>query len=274
MFPRGQIEIEQISSLKQLLQRLFRAGQMTSAIERKVAEAGKRFARLFFESELCERIHGGSGGIEVVNARGVDAGTWISGGTQQVFGLASGASIVRGAQVVAAGGTAVGTVINSGGTLDGLTANGDIDTPEKARDVLERTGADAVMIGRAAQGRPWIFREIRHYLDCGEKRPAPRVEEIRHVILEHLDDHYGFYGEESGVRVARKHLSWYAAELPGGEEFRHQINRVDSCAAQIASVNHFFDQLAAYDERLADAAACRSFDSRSGASRVEEALAA
>ena len=155
-----------------------------------------------------------------------------------------------------------------------VTANGDIDTPEKAREVLERTGADAVMIGRAAQGRPWIFREIRHYLDHGHKRPAPRVEEIREVILEHLGDHYGFYGEESGVRVARKHLSWYAAELPGGEEFRHQINRVDSCAAQIASVNHFFDQLAAYDDRLADVSSCRSFDSQSGASRVEEALAA
>ena len=155
-----------------------------------------------------------------------------------------------------------------------VTANGDIDSPEKAREVLERTGADAVMVGRAAQGRPWIFREIRHYLDHGRKLPAPEVEEIREVILEHLSDHYEFYGEESGVRVARKHLSWYAAGLRGGEAFRHQINQVDSSAAQIASVDRFFDQLAAYDDRLADVSSCRSFDSPAGASRVEEALAA
>jgi tRNA-dihydrouridine synthase B len=155
-----------------------------------------------------------------------------------------------------------------------VTANGDIDSPEKAREVLERTGADAVMVGRAAQGRPWIFREIRHYLDHGRKLPAPEVEEIREVILEHLSDHYEFYGEESGVRVARKHLSWYAAGLRGGEAFRHQINQVDSSAAQIASVDRFFDQLAAYDDRLADGSSCRSFDSPAGASWVEEALAA
>ncbi|TMG86154.1 MAG: tRNA dihydrouridine synthase DusB [Betaproteobacteria bacterium] len=155
-----------------------------------------------------------------------------------------------------------------------VTANGDIDSPEKAREVLDRTGADAVMVGRAAQGRPWIFREIRHYLDHGGKLPAPSVKEIREVILEHLSDHYEFYGEVYGVRVARKHLSWYAAGLPGGEAFRHQINRVDSSAAQIASVDLFFDQLAAYDDRLADVSSCRPFDSPVGASWVEEALAA
>src|SRR5204863_5466817 len=89
-----------------------------------------------------------------------------------------------------------------------VTANGDVDSPEMARDVLEHTGADAVMIGRAAQGRPWIFREIRHFLDYGQKLAAPCVAEIRELILGHLADHHAFHGEESGVRIARKHLGW------------------------------------------------------------------
>src|SRR5215471_13439965 len=93
-----------------------------------------------------------------------------------------------------------------------VTANGDIDSPEKAREVLERTGADALMIGRAAQGRPWIFREIRHFLEHGERLPSPQVEEIRRVILDHLADHYRFHGEAVGVRTARKHLGWYAGD--------------------------------------------------------------
>src|ERR1700676_1945207 len=94
-----------------------------------------------------------------------------------------------------------------------VTAHGDVDSPEMARDVLEHTGADAVMIGRAGQTRPWIFREIRHFLECGEKLPSPCVAEIRQLILEHLADHHAFHGEESGVRIARKHLGWDAADL-------------------------------------------------------------
>jgi tRNA-dihydrouridine synthase B len=154
-----------------------------------------------------------------------------------------------------------------------VVANGDIDSAEKARDVLERTGADAVMIGRAAQGRPWIFREIRHFLDHGDFLAPPRVEEIRAVILEHLGDHYSLYGEQTGVRTARKHLGWYAGGLADGERFRHEVNHLDTAAAQIAAVNRFFDGLAASGERLAYASPPASSLPVS-ASRVEEALAA
>jgi tRNA-dihydrouridine synthase B len=150
-----------------------------------------------------------------------------------------------------------------------VTANGDIDSPEKAREVLGHTGADALMIGRAAQGRPWIFREIRHYLERGERLPAPRVEEIRRLILDHLADHYAFHGEAIGVRTARKHLSWYASDLVGGEALRHEVNRIETAAAQIAAVNRFFDRLAALGERLERRAGGQVLGSR-----VEEALAA
>jgi tRNA-dihydrouridine synthase B len=150
-----------------------------------------------------------------------------------------------------------------------VIANGDIDTPEKARDVLARTGADGVMIGRAAQGRPWIFREIRHYLDCGEHLPPLGVEEMRRIVLDHLADHYAFYGEFAGVRIARKHLGWYAASLDGGAAFRHEVNRLETSAAQIAAVNRLFDRLAAHADRLESApAACAE------APWGEEALAA
>jgi len=132
-----------------------------------------------------------------------------------------------------------------------VTANGDVDSPETAREVLEHTGADALMIGRAAQGRPWIFREIRHFLDSGEKLPPPRIAEIRRLILEHLADHHAFHGEQSGVRIARKHLAWYTADLEGGLEFRHGINMIDDASAQIAAVNRFFDQLSSQGDRLA-----------------------
>jgi tRNA-dihydrouridine synthase B len=131
-----------------------------------------------------------------------------------------------------------------------VTANGDVDSPEMARDVLEHTGADAVMIGRAAQGRPWIFREIRHFLDHGEKLPSPEIEEVRRLILEHLADHHAFHGEESGVRIARKHLGWYTADLEGGREFRHEINAIDDASAQVTAVNRFFDELSAHGDRL------------------------
>ncbi len=107
-----------------------------------------------------------------------------------------------------------------------VIANGDIDTPEKASFVLAETGADAVMIGRAAQGRPWIFRETAHYLSTGSHLPAPRVDEVRELLLDHLGDHYRFYGE-SGVRTARKHIIWYTRRLDGGQEFCERMNTID-----------------------------------------------
>jgi len=129
-------------------------------------------------------------------------------------------------------------------------ANGDIGSPQRARDVLDYTGADALMIGRAAQGRPWIFREIRHFLDHGEELPAPTVTEAREVIVAHLADHYAFHGEEAGVRIARKHLGWYTQDLDGGEGFRREMNAVDSASAQLAVVHRFFDRLAGQGGRL------------------------
>jgi tRNA-dihydrouridine synthase B len=133
-----------------------------------------------------------------------------------------------------------------------VIANGDIATPEQARQVLAHTGADALMIGRAAQGRPWIFREIRHYLDHGTRLPTPTVAEARAWIEEHLADHYAFHGEGLGVRVARKHLGWYAQDLPGGEALRREVNAAETAAAQFAAVHRFFDQLAGLGERLDD----------------------
>ena len=131
-----------------------------------------------------------------------------------------------------------------------VIANGDITTPEKARQVLERTGADAIMIGRAAQGRPWIFREIGHYLATGEHLPPPEVEEIRRVLIEHLDDLYAFYGELTGVRVARKHIGWYTKGLAGSAAFRHRMNQLATVAEQRAAVESFFAELAARGRRL------------------------
>ena len=113
-----------------------------------------------------------------------------------------------------------------------VVANGDITSPEKARAVLAQTGADAIMIGRAAQGRPWIFREVAHFLATGEQLAPPLVAEVRRLLLEHLQDHYGLYGQASGVRSARKHIAWYVRDLPGGEAFRQQINTMEDCAAQ------------------------------------------
>jgi len=150
-----------------------------------------------------------------------------------------------------------------------VTANGDIDSAQKAQDVLARTGADAIMIGRAAQGRPWIFREIRHFLDTGECLAPPAVEEIRAIILEHLGDHYSLYGEQTGVRTARKHLGWYSGGLAGGEAFRHEVNHLDTSAAQIAAVERFFDGLAVRGDRLSYAS-----PQNATAPWVEEALAA
>ena len=132
-----------------------------------------------------------------------------------------------------------------------VVANGDIRTPEKAREVLEHTGADAVMIGRAAQGRPWIFREIEYFLVTGRHLPEPTVEEIRTIMLGHLHNLYDFYGEHTGVRVARKHISWYSKGQPGGSVFRDRVNRVESTAEQLALIDAFFDRLAAGAELAA-----------------------
>ncbi len=131
-----------------------------------------------------------------------------------------------------------------------LIANGDITSPEKAKYVLDYTSADAVMIGRAAQGRPWIFREIEHFLQTGEHLPAPEVEEIRQVMLEHLHDLYAFYGDLTGMRVARKHISWYTKGLKDSAQFRHQMNQLQSIPEQLDAIDAFFDHLRQQDHRL------------------------
>lgn len=134
-----------------------------------------------------------------------------------------------------------------------VVANGDITSPEKAREVFAHTGADAIMIGRAAQGRPWIFREIGHYLATGEHLAPPLVAEVRRLLLDHLQDHYGLYGEASGVRSARKHIAWYVRALPGGEALRQHINTMEDCAVQWQAVADYFDALGARMDRLAPA---------------------
>jgi len=123
-----------------------------------------------------------------------------------------------------------------------VIANGDITSPEKAKYVLNHTGADGVMIGRAAQGNPWIFREIAHYRATGAKLAAPSVIEVRDTLLEHLENLYAFYGEHTGVRVARKHISWYSKGLVGGAAFRHGVNRVETVAEQLSLTRDFFDR--------------------------------
>ncbi len=123
-----------------------------------------------------------------------------------------------------------------------VIANGDIDSPEKAKQVLDATGADALMIGRAAQGRPWIFREIEHYLRTGAKLPEPTPREIRATLLGHLENLYQFYGPQLGVRIARKHISWYSKGLVGGAVFRHAVNRVETVAEQRGLIDEFFDR--------------------------------
>ena len=131
-----------------------------------------------------------------------------------------------------------------------VVANGDIDSPQKALDVLTQTGADAVMIGRAAQGRPWIFREIAHFLATGTELAPPLVMDVKRLSVEHLHDHYSLYGEFLGVRTARKHIGWYVAGLPGGVAFRAQMNLIDQCDEQIAAVACFFDELGINMDRL------------------------
>ncbi len=135
-----------------------------------------------------------------------------------------------------------------------VVANGDIDTPERALAVLALSGADAVMIGRAAQSRPWIFREIAHLAATGSRPAPPRTLEVRDWLVEHLHDHYTLYGELTGVRSARKHIGWAVRPLPGGEAFRAAMNTLDSAAAQVRAVDEFFRQLADHHGLLPAAA--------------------
>lgn len=131
-----------------------------------------------------------------------------------------------------------------------VVANGDITSPAKAKAVLDATGADALMIGRAAQGRPWLFREIDHFLQTGELMPPPLIDEIQQVMNEHLEDHYAFYGEFTGVRTARKHIGWYTRGLSGANGFRHRMNTLDSTREQLAAVNAFFEAQKALSDHL------------------------
>ena len=126
-----------------------------------------------------------------------------------------------------------------------VIANGDVETPEEAMQVLHATGADGIMVGRAAQGRPWLFREIAHYLATGERLPEVDLFEVRQVLLEHLEGLYALYGEEQGARVARKHIGWTVRDLPGGEDFRASVVRIDAAVAQHTAVNDYFARLAA-----------------------------
>jgi tRNA-dihydrouridine synthase B len=131
-----------------------------------------------------------------------------------------------------------------------VVANGDINSPAKARAVLSATGADAVMIGRAAQGRPWIFREIAHFMATGTLLAPPLVAEVKQVLLAHLQDHYSLYGEFAGVRTARKHIGWYTHALPGGDVFRAHMNSLEDCQSQSGAVADFFEELNQRVDRL------------------------
>jgi tRNA-dihydrouridine synthase B len=125
-----------------------------------------------------------------------------------------------------------------------VLANGDVLTPQQARHVLEATGADAVMVGRGAQGRPWIFREIAHYLATGETLPEPTPGEVCEILVHHLEELYGFYGELQGVRIARKHLGWYAKDRAENAAFRHVVNRAESATEQLQLTRDYFTTLA------------------------------
>lgn len=131
-----------------------------------------------------------------------------------------------------------------------VVANGDIASPQKAKEVLAYTGADAVMVGRAAQGNPWLFRDITHYLATGEMLAPPLVIEVKRLLLAHLDEHCAFYGDFSGVRSARKHIGWYVKTLPGGEAFRAHMNLLDDAQAQHQAVADYFDELAQAMDRM------------------------
>ena len=141
-----------------------------------------------------------------------------------------------------------------------VVVSGDIDSPQKARDVLRRTGADALMIGRAAQGRPWIFREVAHFLAHGTLLLPPPVRDVQRWLTEHLHDHYALYGEYTGVRSARKHIGWAVKALPGGEDFRTAMNLIEDCRQQVDAVARYFDCLADSHKLLPDALAAANDD--------------
>ena len=148
-----------------------------------------------------------------------------------------------------------------------VIANGDIATPQKARFVLDYTQADGLMIGRAAQGRPWLFREIEHYLNTGELLPPPRVAEIHAILRQHLADLYEFYGEDTGVKIARKHIAWYTKGLAGAATFRHAMNQLGNIADQLQAADDFFLGHAAANERL-------TYEAADSTASSTEALAA
>ncbi|WP_370259525.1 tRNA dihydrouridine synthase DusB [Idiomarina sp.] len=121
-----------------------------------------------------------------------------------------------------------------------VIANGDITSPEQAAHVLKYTGADAIMIGRGAQGNPWIFKQIQHFLEHGEHLQAPPLEEVAHTVVEHVKALHQFYGEYKGVRIARKHVGWYLNERPNGREFRQAFNGIEEAEQQINTLEHYF----------------------------------
>tara|TARA_A100000164_G_scaffold308756_1_gene285950 strand:+ start:285 stop:788 length:504 start_codon:yes stop_codon:yes gene_type:complete len=131
-----------------------------------------------------------------------------------------------------------------------IVANGDINSPQKAKFVLSYTGADAIMIGRAAKGNPWIFREIDFFLKYGKHLPKPYIDEVRMLMQKHLDAHYSFYGQELGVKTARKHIGWYVKNLFGGELFRSKMNLIENCSEQLKVVDAFFEKQKIFGNRL------------------------
>ena len=141
-----------------------------------------------------------------------------------------------------------------------VVANGDIDSPQKAQQVLQHTGADAVMIGRAAQGRPWLFREIHHYLAHGTQLAPPLVAEVKRLLMHHLEDHYSLYGSFTGVRTARKHIAWYVHGLPGATEFRQHLNAIEDCQKQSLAVADFLDAIGQQADRLTYAASANEME--------------
>jgi tRNA-dihydrouridine synthase B len=132
-----------------------------------------------------------------------------------------------------------------------VIANGDINTPQRARDVLGYTGADGIMIGRAAQGRPWLFGTVDHYLRTGKLLPDPASDQVRDIMLGHMENLFAFYGEYTGVRVARKHLAWYSKGQPGGAAFRQLVNRAETVAKQLELTRAFFERRLEQEELAA-----------------------
>jgi len=150
-----------------------------------------------------------------------------------------------------------------------IIANGDITTPQKARAVLEYTGADAIMIGRAAQGRPWLFREMAHFLATGTELAHPEVAEIQQLLIEHLDDLYRFYGAVAGPRMARKHIAWYTKGLADSASFRHAMNQLETAQQQIDAVNDFFWRAREHSRHLVYAEAVARATAPSAPTRTE-----